>query len=103
MGTDDKRRIEKLKDKLKIKTRRIEELRGKLTSSANPIQRLSNPIQRLREHAEDYVNVIEHWKEAFKMVQNERRVVAWAVHGRNTMEHRFNIEHPKQRPGRQAQ
>jgi hypothetical protein len=27
------------------------------------------------------------------MVQNERRVVAWAVHGRNTLEHRFNIEH----------
>jgi hypothetical protein len=47
-----------------------------LTSSANPIQRLSNPIQRLREHAEDYVNVIEHWKEAFKIVQNEKG--AWS-------------------------
>jgi hypothetical protein len=30
MGTDDKRRIEKLKDKLKIKTRRIEELREEI-------------------------------------------------------------------------
>ena len=63
MGTDDKRRIEKLTGELKIKTRRMEELREEIDEQRDL-------IQRLREHAEHYVSVIEHWKKAFKMVQN---------------------------------
>jgi len=70
MGTDDKRRIEQLKDELKIKTQRIEELRGEIDEQRDL-------IRRFEEHADDYTNCLESWKETFGMVMTEDGMWTW--------------------------
>jgi hypothetical protein len=54
------RRIGELEDQLKAKDRRIEELRLE-------VDELRDLTRRMSEHADDYVNSIEAWKETFEM------------------------------------
>jgi chromosome segregation ATPase len=54
---DDVKRIGELEDKLKAARRRIEELRTEIDEQRDL-------ISRLREHAEDYDNVIESWSDS---------------------------------------
>jgi hypothetical protein len=61
---DDKRRIGALKDEIKHRDRRIEELRREIDEQRDLIQRLS-------EHAEDYANCLESWKETFGLEMTE--------------------------------
>jgi hypothetical protein len=53
-------RIARLEDELKQRDRRIAELREE-------VDKLRDLIHRFEEHADDYANSIEQWKEAFGM------------------------------------
>lgn len=57
---DPARRIAQLEDEVKQRDRRIAELRQDLDEARDL-------IHRMEEHAEDYTNSIEAWKEAFGM------------------------------------
>jgi hypothetical protein len=71
MADDDRsRRIGELQDEIKVRDRRIEDLRRE-------VDELRELNHRMAEHAEDYNNVIERWKEAFGMVQTESGGWTW--------------------------
>jgi transposase len=61
MTTSPEDRIVKLEDDLKQRDRRIADLRQELDEARDL-------VHRMEEHADDYTNVIEQWKEAFGMV-----------------------------------
>jgi hypothetical protein len=65
------RSVAELEDELKVRDRRIEELRKEIDENRDL-------IQRLREHAEDYVNCLEAWKDALGMVMTEDGKWTWA-------------------------
>jgi uncharacterized coiled-coil protein SlyX len=69
--TSDKARIEALEDELKQRDRRIEELRREIDEQRDL-------IHRMEEHAEDYVAVMERWKDTFDMTQTDSGVWTWA-------------------------
>lgn len=66
----DKQRIGELEDQIKRKDERIAELRDE-------IDELRDLTSRLREHAEDYVNCLESWKETFGMVMTDDGKWTW--------------------------
>jgi hypothetical protein len=59
-----------LRDELKTRDRRIEELRQE-------IDELRDLVHRMREHAEDYNSTMERWTETFEMVQTESGGWTW--------------------------
>jgi hypothetical protein len=65
------KRIGELQDEIKHRDRRIEELRRE-------VDELRDLNHRMAEHAEDYCNVIEGWKETFGMEQTESGGWTWA-------------------------
>jgi len=70
MAKDPRHRIGELQDEIKHRDRRIEELRREIDEQRDL-------IRRLEEHAEDYANVQERWKEAFGMTQTEDGKWTW--------------------------
>jgi hypothetical protein len=67
----EKQTIGALKDEIKHRDRRIEELRREIDEQRDL-------IRRMEEHAENYCNDIEAWKETFDMVETERGTWTWA-------------------------
>jgi hypothetical protein len=63
-------RVGELEDELRVRDRRIEELRREIDEQRDL-------IKRMEENAEDYANVIERWKEAFDMTQTESGSWTW--------------------------
>jgi hypothetical protein len=61
---ENDKRIGTLKDEIKHRDRRIEELRREIDEDRDL-------IKRMREHAEHYVNCLESWKEAYGLGQTE--------------------------------
>jgi hypothetical protein len=70
MAKRGKRSIGELEDELKVRDRRIEELRKEIDEQRDL-------ITRLREHADDYVNCLEAWKEAFGMEMTDAGAWTW--------------------------
>jgi hypothetical protein len=63
-------RIGELRDEIKHRDRRIEELRAE-------IDELRDLIRRMEENIEDYVGVIDRWTEAFGMEQTADGAWTW--------------------------
>jgi hypothetical protein len=64
-------RIAELEDALKLKDRRLREVKADLDNA-------NNIIERQNEHVEDCRNVIEAWKEAFDMRPTDNGGWTWA-------------------------
>ena len=62
--------VGELEDELKRKDERIEELRAEVDEQRDL-------IKRMEEHADNYVNTMESWKESFGMEQTERGTWTW--------------------------
>jgi DNA repair exonuclease SbcCD ATPase subunit len=74
-----------LEDELKQRDRRIEELRQE-------IDELRDLNQRLGEHADDYANIIEQWKEAFDMVLDDDGKWSWGPFLADLMVYKIEAE-----------
>jgi hypothetical protein len=70
MAKRGKRSIGALEDEIKVRDRRIEELRKEIDEQRDL-------ITRLREHADDYVNCLEAWKDAFGMEMTADGAWTW--------------------------
>jgi hypothetical protein len=67
---DDDHNTGDIDERIALRDRRIEELRQEIDEQRDL-------IARLREHAEDYVNSIEAWKETFGMTMTENGAWTW--------------------------
>jgi hypothetical protein len=67
------------KDEIRLKNERIAELREEIDEQRDL-------IQRLREHAEEYVIVIESWKEAFGMTITDNGAWTWEPYWKERQE-----------------
>jgi hypothetical protein len=70
VSEDDDEDSDDIDERIAMRNRRIEELR-------QAIDEQGDLIVRLREHAEDYVNSIEAWKETFGMTMTEDGLWTW--------------------------
>jgi hypothetical protein len=80
-----KRTIGELEDELKARDKRIEELRSE-------VDELRDLIQRLSEYADDYVNMVERWKEGFDMVLTDDGKWTWGPFLTDLMQYKFEAE-----------